>query len=105
MRVTKTPIPEFATEAEGTLFWQSHDSTDYMDWSQAKSVTFANLQPSLAEPRSAEHFVETTQAHARAAQVARQRTRYALPIADQDDSGRPSLTLLMRKTRRRRIDQ
>ena len=38
----KMPIPEFTNEAEEALFWQSHDSTDHVDWSQAKSVTFAN---------------------------------------------------------------
>ncbi|MFZ4617918.1 MAG: CopG family antitoxin [Rectinemataceae bacterium] len=25
------PLPEFADEAEGALFWQTHDSTDYVD--------------------------------------------------------------------------
>ena len=43
MRVTKTPIPEFATEAEEVLFWQTHYSTDHVDWSLAKPVTFPNL--------------------------------------------------------------
>jgi len=42
-----TPIPKFENEAEEALFWQTHDSTDFVDWSQAKSVTFTNLQPSL----------------------------------------------------------
>jgi len=46
MKATE-PIPKFTNEAEEALFWQSHDSTDYVDWSQAKSVTFTNLQPSL----------------------------------------------------------
>jgi predicted DNA binding CopG/RHH family protein len=41
------PLPEFADEAEETLFWQTHDSTDYVDWTKAESVTFSNLQPSL----------------------------------------------------------
>jgi predicted DNA binding CopG/RHH family protein len=47
MKVPKMPIPEFADEAEEVLFWQTQDSTDYVDWSKAKSVTFSNLQPSL----------------------------------------------------------
>ena len=47
MKATKTPIPEFANEAEEALFWQAHDTVDYVDWSRAKPVTFANLQPSL----------------------------------------------------------
>jgi hypothetical protein len=43
-KVKKTP--DFKTEAEERLFWESHDSSDYMDWSQAHSANFANLKPS-----------------------------------------------------------
>ncbi|MDP1773336.1 MAG: CopG family antitoxin, partial [Methylobacter sp.] len=25
-------IPKFANEAEEQAFWETHDSTDYMDW-------------------------------------------------------------------------
>ena len=28
--------PEFKTEAEERTFWETHDSSDYVDWSQAK---------------------------------------------------------------------
>lgn len=41
----KTP-PEFKTEAEERAFWESHDSSDYLDWSQAKPARFSNLKPS-----------------------------------------------------------
>jgi predicted DNA binding CopG/RHH family protein len=41
----KTP-PEFKTEAEERAFWESHDSSDYIDWSQAKPARFSNLKPS-----------------------------------------------------------
>jgi predicted DNA binding CopG/RHH family protein len=40
------PIPKFADEAEERAFWESHDSTDYVDWSKAKRVRFPNLKPS-----------------------------------------------------------
>ena len=40
------PIPEFRSEAEERAFWETHDSADYVDWSQAKRVTFPNLRPS-----------------------------------------------------------
>lgn len=43
-KVKKTP--DFKTEAEERKFWESHDSSDYMDWSQAHSGNFANLKPS-----------------------------------------------------------
>ena len=39
-------IPEFTTEAEERIFWESHDSSDYVDWKKAHSVTLANLKPS-----------------------------------------------------------
>lgn len=40
------PIPKFASEAEERKFWESHDSTDYIDWTQANIVSFPNLRPS-----------------------------------------------------------
>lgn len=38
--------PDFATEAEERVFWEGHDSTDYVDWCQAQPASFANLKPS-----------------------------------------------------------
>lgn len=38
--------PEFKTEAEERAFWESHDSTEYVDWSHAKQARFPNLKPS-----------------------------------------------------------
>lgn len=43
-KLSKTP-PEFKTEAEEQAFWESRDSTDYIDWSQAKPARFPNLKP------------------------------------------------------------
>jgi predicted DNA binding CopG/RHH family protein len=40
------PIPEFASEAEERLFWESHDSVEYVDWSKAQRVVLPNLKPS-----------------------------------------------------------
>ena len=42
-------IPVFASEAEERAFWESHDSTDYVDWSQAKKARFPNLRPTARE--------------------------------------------------------
>lgn len=39
-------IPEFKTEKEERAFWESHDSSDYVDWKQAQAVTMPNLKPS-----------------------------------------------------------
>lgn len=40
------PIPRFRSEAEERVFWETHDSVDYVDWSRARVVRFPNLQPS-----------------------------------------------------------
>jgi predicted DNA binding CopG/RHH family protein len=39
-------IPKFKNDDEERAFWDTHDSTDYIDWSKAKKVRFINLQPS-----------------------------------------------------------
>jgi predicted DNA binding CopG/RHH family protein len=39
------PIPVFANEAEERQFWETHDSTPYLDWSKAQRVRFPNLKP------------------------------------------------------------
>ena len=38
-------IPEFASEAEERKFWESHDSSDYVDWPKGERVMFPNLKP------------------------------------------------------------
>jgi predicted DNA binding CopG/RHH family protein len=38
------PIPDFRNEAEERRFWETHDSTDYVDWSKAQRVQFPNLK-------------------------------------------------------------
>jgi len=42
----RKPIPEFASEAEERAFWESGDSSDFVDWSQAKHVRLPRLKPS-----------------------------------------------------------
>lgn len=39
-------IPQFATEQEEQVFWETHDSTEYLDWHQAQTVVLPNLKPS-----------------------------------------------------------
>lgn len=38
--------PTFKTEAEERIFWEKNDSSDYVDWTQAKRVALPNLKPS-----------------------------------------------------------
>lgn len=40
------PIPRFPNEESERTFWESHDSTGYVDWSRARTVSFPNLRPS-----------------------------------------------------------
>lgn len=37
-------IPHFNSEKEERKFWQTHDSTDYVDYSNAMRVSFPNLK-------------------------------------------------------------
>lgn len=46
MKKVLKPIPRFKTEAEEREFWETHDSTDYIDWSRAQRARFPNLKPS-----------------------------------------------------------
>ena len=39
-------IPKFRDEAEERRFWETHDSTDYVDWTRAEPVRLPKLKPS-----------------------------------------------------------
>jgi predicted DNA binding CopG/RHH family protein len=39
------PVPLFKTEAEERAYWESHDSTVYVDWSKTEKVLLPNLKP------------------------------------------------------------
>ena len=40
------PIPKFRSETEERRFWETHISSDYVDWSKAERVRLPNLKPS-----------------------------------------------------------
>jgi predicted DNA binding CopG/RHH family protein len=42
----KKQIPKFQNEDEERDFWATHDSSEFIDWRQAKRLTFKNLKPS-----------------------------------------------------------
>lgn len=46
MNKAKSKRPAFKSEAQERVFWEKNDSTDYVDWSQAKPSSFPNLKPS-----------------------------------------------------------
>ena len=39
-------IPKFRNEAGERRFWETHDSSNYVDWSKAKRALLPNLKPS-----------------------------------------------------------
>ena len=42
----KKAIPKFHNEEEEREFWATRDAADYINWKQAKRITFPNLKPS-----------------------------------------------------------
>jgi predicted DNA binding CopG/RHH family protein len=69
-RQTKA-IPQFKSEAEEREFWQTHDSTGYLDWSKAERAVLPNLKPttqtiSLRLPR---HLLDAIKTAANARDV------------------------------------
>jgi predicted DNA binding CopG/RHH family protein len=46
VRKRSEPIPIFETEVEERRFWESHDSTDHLDWKRAERVRLPHLRPS-----------------------------------------------------------
>lgn len=46
MKSKPKPIPKFKTEAAERAFWETHDSTEYLDWSKAQRMRFPKLKPS-----------------------------------------------------------
>ena len=38
------PVPRFASDQEAAEFWDTHDSTEYVDWSRAQRAVFPNLK-------------------------------------------------------------
>ena len=69
MKKQLKPIPEFADEQEERLFWEKHDSADYVDWKKAESVVLPNLKPTTKtiSLRLPQHLLDsiTAAAHSR----------------------------------------
>ena len=53
-------IPKFNTEDEEREFWSKADSTNYVDWTKAKRVSFPKLKPSTKtiSIRLPEHLID-----------------------------------------------
>ncbi len=42
----KNKLPKFKNEDDERQFWTTHDSSDFVNWKNAKKVVFSNLKPS-----------------------------------------------------------
>ena len=64
-------IPKFASEAEERAYWESHDSAEHVDWSNAKKVTLPNLKPTTKtiSLRLPQHLLDSIKVAANARDV------------------------------------
>jgi predicted DNA binding CopG/RHH family protein len=64
-------IPAFTNEVQEPAFWETHDSTDYLDWSKAQSVVLPNLKPTrkTISLRLPQHLLDYIKAAANARDV------------------------------------
>ena len=64
-------LPKFANEAEERAFWETHDSTDYLDWSSAQEVVLPELKPTTKtiSLRLPQHLLDSIKAAANARDV------------------------------------
>lgn len=45
-RATRRAVPAFGSEAEERTFWETHDTSPFVDWDKARVAVFPNLKPS-----------------------------------------------------------
>src|SRR5438093_13602811 len=45
-RRARNTIPAFRSEAAERKFWETHDTSPFVDWSKARVAVFPNLKPS-----------------------------------------------------------
>ncbi len=64
-------VPKFASEAEERVFWETHDSTEYLDWSQAEKAVLPHLKPTTRtiSLRLPQHLLDSLKAAANARDV------------------------------------
>lgn len=64
-------VPAFNNEAEEREFWETHDSSEYQDWSHAHAVVLPNLKPTTKtiSLRLPQHLLDSIKAAANARDV------------------------------------
>lgn len=65
------PVPTFASEAEEREYWETRDSTEHVDWTQARRAVLPNLKPSTQtiSLRLPQHLLDGIKAAANARDV------------------------------------
>lgn len=68
---SRASLPRFKSEAEERVYWESHDSSTHLDWSQAQKVTMPNLKPTTKtiSLRLPEHLLDGIKVAANARDV------------------------------------
>jgi hypothetical protein len=68
---TNKAVPKFANEAAERAYWESHNSTDHLDWSRAKLASLPNLKPTTKtiSLRLPQHLLESIKVAANARDV------------------------------------
>ncbi|PIQ13182.1 MAG: hypothetical protein CO125_10580 [Hydrogenophilales bacterium CG_4_9_14_3_um_filter_59_35] len=71
MRKQLKTIPQFASEAEEKVFRETHDSTDYLDWTKSQRVVLPNLKPTTKtiSLRLTQHLLDSIKAAANSRDV------------------------------------
>ena len=46
-KVALKAAPKFASEKEERAYWESHNSSDHLNWTQVRKVSLPNLQPPI----------------------------------------------------------
>jgi len=47
IKVMKKKIPKFKSESEERRFWEKNDSSEYINWDEAKLVVLPKLKPTV----------------------------------------------------------
>jgi predicted DNA binding CopG/RHH family protein len=64
-------IPKFSSEAKERAFWETHDSTEYVGWKEARRAILPNLKPTTKtiSLRLPQHLLDSLKAAANAPDV------------------------------------
>jgi len=64
-------VPKFADEAEERAFWETRDSTEYLDWTKAQRAVLPNLKPTTKtiSLRLPQHLLDSLKAAANSRDV------------------------------------